>query len=249
MTNKDLVSHQLPITTKAFDHAGGSSTTHYLNMQFASLLCQVFLHWEFLPFLPLKSTQAEGLECSKYLYCQNTEAPSGFWRSSARKCFSAARTILNLAEDAREAGCLNMNTFTLYSIFVAKFMEVYIKAFPWMDPDYVARNDLARLERNDERRLVCLPHRPYLSYCDEVEGANDVVQIAGHWADTLDSIKNYFETFKRDFTMSLTLECSNVCDSQHYGSRMNKSLRNGGDGEGCEEYEIFRHRLYDFGKL
>lgn len=193
--------------------------------------------------------RAEGLRRLESLCNGNTEAPTGFWKSSARECFSAARSILDLAADAREAEGLPMNSFVLYGIFVAKFMEVYAKAFPWMDPECVTIGGGVHTDVHDDCRTTSLSLRPHLSYTAEIEWANEFTPVTEQWVNTLDSITKYFETFKHDFTTSLALQNNDLCVLKSVRGPATKSLRDGGYGDGREEYELFRHRLCDFGKL
>jgi len=235
-------------------HANEPTAAHYFSMHIARLLCQIFLHWEFLPFLPLRSKQAEGLPYSHSLYRQIHEAPPGFWKSSARECFCAARSILSLAADAREARSLTASPFALYGIFVAKFIEVYAKAFPWMNPACTAITTTKTEDHshpnahNTEHASMCLSCRPHLSYEAEIEEMHAVVPIAEQWVSTLDSITIYFETFKHDFAASRAFGCSRGQGLESYDGQGFKCLRDGGTGEGCEEYELFRHRLCRFGR-
>ena len=157
-------------------------------MHIARLLCQMALHWEFLPFLPLRYTQAAGSQHLRNLYHKSTEPPAGFWKSSAREFFEAARSVLDLAADAREAGCLTMSGLALYGIFCANFVEIYAKAFPWMEPEYAATDDRHYRDANHGYRPTCLARRPHLSYAAEIEGINDTLHIAEQWIETLDSI-------------------------------------------------------------
>jgi hypothetical protein len=232
-----------------YAQAEGPTSAHYFNMHIARLLCQVFLHWEFLPFLPLRFSQPEGLHRLQFLCHGATQPPLGFWTSSARECFNAARSILDLAADARETGSLPMNAFALYGIFVAKFMEVYAKAFPWMDPDFVEADRSPQPDAYNQCPPLCLSLRPHLSFAAEIEGANEILHVAEQWVNILDSITKYFETFKQDFIRNLGLECASVQKPKDVGFQMSKCLRDGGYGEGHEEYELFRHRLCDFGRL
>jgi hypothetical protein len=228
-------------------HANESTAALYFSMHIARLLCQIFLHWEFLPFLPLRFKRPEGLPQSHSLYYQAQDAPPGFWKSSARECFCAARSILALAADAREARSLTTSPFALYGIFVAKFIEVYAGAFPWMNPGCTATEEhysRSTSTQNTEHESMCFSCRPHLSYEAEIEEAQVVVRIAEQWVSTLDSIAIYFETFKQDFATSRAFRCSSRGNGlEGYDGHEVRCLRDGGSREGCEEYELFRHRL------
>lgn len=248
-TNKGLPGYCRLTRLNTLSHANDPTASHYFSMHIARLLCQLFLHWEFLPFLPLRFKQAEGVPSSHSLYRQVHEAPPGFWKSSARECFGAARSILTLAADAREARSLTTSPFALYGIFVAKFIEVYARAFPWMNPDCTATEERSRTNANSaEHASTCLSCRPLLSYDAEIEDAHVVVPIAEQWVSTLDSITIYFEAFKHDFARSVAFGCSRGQGIEGCNGQDNICLRDGGSGEGCEEYELFRHRLCHFGR-
>jgi len=227
-------------------HSREPTAAHYFNMHIARLLCLVFLHWEFLPFLPLRCKQPAGPNPAPRHAFQAKDAPSAFWRSSARECFSAAKAILDLASDAREESSLAVNALAAYGIFVAKFMQTYASAFPWMDPDHVMTPTRVHSPTPEENNVTDTPAGSLQTYSAELQGAESITTMAKQWAEDLDTIAIYFETFKSDFFNS-TLESLPASGHGSYSST--KCLRDGGEGDGREEYELFRHRLVDFGEL
>jgi len=142
-----------------------------------------------------------------------------------------------------------MSGFALYGIFTAKFTEIYAKAFPWMDPEHAATDEHHWRDASHGSRPIALSRRPYLSYTAEIEGINDTLHIAQQWVETLDSIATYFDTFKQDFAASVTMGQSHSGEPENHGVQAAKCLRDGGPGEGDEEFELFRHRLCDYSKL
>jgi hypothetical protein len=227
-------------------HSREPTAAHYFNMHVARLLCLVFLHWEFLPFLPLRCRQPAGPDPAPQHAFQAKDAPPAFWRSSARECFSAAKAILDLASDAREESSLAVNALAAYGIFVAKFIQTYASAFPWMDPDHVMTPFHVHSPSYEENNTTQPPTGRPQTYSAELQGAEAITPMAKQWAEDLDTIAVYFETFKSDFVSST----SESLPASGYGSyQSSKCLRDGGDGDGREEYELFRHRLVDFGDL
>lgn len=206
------------------------------------------LHWECLPFLPLRYTHAAGSQRLRSFYHESAEAPVGFWKSSAREFFGAARSVLDLAAEAREAGCLTMSALALYGIYCAKFVEIYAKAFPWMDPDYTPPEEHRDGAGSHGNRPTSLVQRPHLSYIEEIQGINNTLRIAEQWVETLDSVASYFDTFKQDFAASVALRRSSLGELGD-DRRAASCLRDGGPGEGDEEFELFRYRLCDYGRL
>ena len=141
-----------------------------------------------------------------------------------------------------------MSGLALYGIYCAKFVEVYAKAFPWMDPDYTSPDEQSGGVGSHGKRSTSLVHRPHLSYMAEIQGINKTLRIAEQWVETIDSVASYFDTFEQDFAASVALRrpsLGEVGDDR----RAARCLREGGPGEGDEEFELFRHRLCDYGKL
>ena len=117
-----------------------------------------------------------------------------------------------------------------------------------MDPDHATTDDDRNKDARQRHSHNCLARRLDLTYSAEIEGINDTLHIAEQWVKTLDSMATYFDTFKQDFAVSVTLEYPSSGELESDGHPAARSLRDGGPGEGDEEYELFRHRLYDYSK-
>jgi len=202
--------------------------------------------WEFLPFLPLRCRQPEGpLPAPQHAFLA-TDAPPAFWKSSARECFGAAKAILDLASDAREESSLTVNALAAYGIFVAKFVQFYVLAFPWMDPDHILTPAYGHSPTYEGNDIPEVPTGRLRSYSAELQRAESITTMAKQWAEDLDTIAAYFQRFKSDFISNT----SESLPASRYGSyQSTKCLRDGGDGDGREEYELFRRRLVGFGDL
>lgn len=80
------------------------SATAYILINIAQLLSTVMLHREYLPFIPV------GLDKPRGPIDEPTFPPEEFpltvnpnyWEDSARRCFQAARDILDLASQCKE---------------------------------------------------------------------------------------------------------------------------------------------------
>lgn len=122
-----------------------------------------------------------------------------------------------------------------------------------MDPDHATTDEYRCRDASPESRSIPLSHRPHLSYTTEIEGINDTLPITEQWVETLDSIATYFDTFKQDFvTASVTtvrsrVQLLDIVDCLNEWPP--RCLRDGGPGEGEEEFELFRHRLCDYSRL
>lgn len=217
----------------------------YLGLHAARLLCQLFLHWEFLPFLPMKCVQPAGLGKEAAQNYDAADAPAGFWLSTARACFQAARSILDLASMVQNHVSMMDDSFTSYAVFVASFMRIYAHSFPWMD----VRQEMAQCEappifggfpqrHNSSASQYATPKSPR---------AGSIIPQNAEWSATLVSIARYFEEFKLDYYTTSLSDTFSVPDAYVGQIRSRRSLRDGGTGEGHAEYSLFRPKLRDYG--
>lgn len=235
----------LQTTSSGFQKLAGSQiSSHVIHMHLALLLCQLLLHWEFLPFLPVRHSQPQGTRDTTDTEAQSRDTPAGFWRSSARECFAAAHSMLQVCNMWKTAGALPLTPFIAYATHTAAFISLYGASFPWMcshvsNPlqsvmDADAENHMwSKLETEHLKRLEC-------------SGFQDLqlsVQLMDGWARTLASIWEYFCRFKTDFRRAGSRYCSSA------EMQRSNSLRNGGIGTGALEYASFERALRDFGCL
>jgi hypothetical protein len=229
-------------------HLGYTTASQFVNMHIARLLCQIFIHWELLPFLPLRCREPSGpLRLGDCF--QSSDAPSGFWKTSARDLFSAARAILDLEVSCQTSVSLTTNAFTAYGVFVAKFFETYAAHFPWMDLDDRMGTRSSLDGENSRGRPRSSTLQLDQKYPSNVSCTSEIVRCTPVWTDTLENISHYFGTFKCDFQANIST-CAPVPTSDQ-GSSDNRMLclRDGGCGGGSDEYELFWKRLFNFGGL
>lgn len=213
-------------------------------MHLARLLCQLLLHWEFIPFLPVNSSRPQGLADFVDTEPQKCHAPAGFWRSSARECFGAAQMILSLSSAWTATNALPLTPFVGYAVHIAAFIDSHGVSFPWMCSH--ALNTLHYEQDADEEDIVYCDTKSNLketlcaSGFDELKG---FVRLVDKWSETLFSVTEYFDGFKADFS------AAKRCASSEAEAQPEISLRNGGRGIGTVKYSLFEKDLRDFGVL
>lgn len=211
-------------------------------MHASLLLCQLLLHWEFLPFLPVRYSQPQGPVDLTETQAKACYAPSGFWRSSARECFTAAHSILRLCKMWREAGALPLTPFIAYATHTAAFISLYGASFPWMC-SHVSNPLLSMMHFNAEDILNPDLKAEHTKRLDS-SGFQDMrvsVRLMEGWAETLASVGEYFCRFKTDFQQAERQGDWATATQQFF------SLRDGGFGTGLSEYSLFERALRDFG--
>ncbi|KAH7324619.1 fungal-specific transcription factor domain-containing protein, partial [Stachybotrys elegans] len=112
-----------------YRHDNHQAHSIYVSLHMLSSLCQVVLHRENLPLLPLRCRQPEGpLDQS---ISSTGYAPSGFWNASADRIFGASRDIIDLVDLCRDK--LPMSPLTLFAAWSAGMIAIYAHHFPAMD--------------------------------------------------------------------------------------------------------------------
>lgn len=213
-------------------------------MHFARLLCQLLLHWEFIPFLPVNFSGPQGPLNFVDSETQAPSAPPGFWTSSARECFTAAQTILRLSSTCKEADALPMTPFIAYAVYTSIFVDSYGRSFPWMcshalNPLHDATSDEGPKSTQVTADVV-LAEKVVSSGLKELQ---EFVRLVDKWVDTLTSTSEYFEGFKADFQMAKA-KGRYIVDFER---QTDICLRFGGAGTGLSEYLLFEKALRDFG--
>lgn len=213
-------------------------------MHAACLLCQILLHWELLPFLPVHFSRPQGPFEANIGEIRLHDAPAGFWTSSAQECFTAARTILHLSSACKMVGSLPSSPFMAYAVYTATFMDLYSQSFPWMCshvPNLL--HDPTNVEEDPSSRFDLAVKLAETSEKSGFEGMQSTVRLVGKWKDNLKAIAEYFDRFKLDFRTALSESDTS------FGTQADYALRFGGPGTGASEYSLFEGDLRDFGSL
>ncbi|KAF2735463.1 hypothetical protein EJ04DRAFT_194815 [Polyplosphaeria fusca] len=137
--------------TNAHHSSGGkASTTPYIMINVVRFLCTILLHREYLPFVALDSPKPEGPTKAPLLNPRNPPNDSKYWEASARRCFEAARKLVDLLSECQERKILPETPLVALAIYIAGFCGVYSRAFPHMDPDRLMYLGLAREKVREE---------------------------------------------------------------------------------------------------
>jgi hypothetical protein len=87
----------------------------------------LFLHREYIPFLPTTESEPAGPVDPPLL---EASAPNGWWQDGARELFDAAACITNILSELDDAGATLMTPFAGFCAFSAATMNLYVSRFP-----------------------------------------------------------------------------------------------------------------------
>ncbi|KAH7159829.1 hypothetical protein B0J13DRAFT_592358 [Dactylonectria estremocensis] len=131
-----------------YRHDNHQATNMYLSLHLLVSVCQIVLHREYLPFLPLRCSKPEGPFIPTLTAPHET--PDGFWEEIAEPFFEAARNVVDLVDICRDK--LPLSSLALFSVWLAGFVGVYARNFPFMDTRHqmVSQDDMDELDDDSD---------------------------------------------------------------------------------------------------
>ena len=87
-------------------------------------LCQIILHREYIPFIPLRCSKPQGPLDPPIFPPNQYQVPEGFWEDSARHLFRSARELMDLLRMAEEWGVLVETPIVGFAIYTVAFTGV-----------------------------------------------------------------------------------------------------------------------------
>lgn len=110
------------------------------------LLSVIILYREYVPFVPALHSGLRGPIDAPLLV---REAPVGWWTEYSKTLFDASAQISRLLTEMKAAKLCFMTPIVGYGAFSAASMNVYLAAFPWVDPASSESVDATQLSRHD----------------------------------------------------------------------------------------------------
>ncbi|KXT03223.1 hypothetical protein AC578_4800 [Pseudocercospora eumusae] len=237
-----------PQNTQA--HISLKTSTPYTLVHTVYLLCQIMLHREYVPFIPIRCSKPEGPMDPPTFPADKYNIPPGFWEESARECFRSAREIMDLVRTCQEWSALVETPIVGFAVYTVAFVGVYCINFPWMDPEgYMC----TRPEPNSRPDITAKPgeskgFEAARKALEMIGLMRTKLRMADGWFKTINRMHKYFRKIKNDYKKNVqAIESSSEGDSPI--STRHLSLREGGLGGGLDEYKLLERTLIDFGNL
>nr|POE72440.1 putative transcriptional regulatory protein pb1a11.04c [Quercus suber] len=227
-------------------HIDMRESTPYTLMHTVYLLCQILLHREYVPFIPIRCKKPEGPLDPPLFPPDRYHVPEGFWEDSARECFKAARGIADLARTCRESGVLVETPVIGFAIYVVAFTGVYSINFPQMDPagfmcEVPSDSDAPSLGFEAAKQSLEL-----------IRGMRPRLKMASGWFKTINKMHKYLGELKEDYEKNVRSPDSahsTSDESTTLGRSEHGTIRNGASGGGLSEWKLFWRLITDFGKV
>lgn len=231
-------------------HIQVKDSTPYTLMHTVYLLCQIMLHREYVPFIPLRCSKPEGPLDPPLFPPSKYDVPPGFWEESARQCFRSARELMDLVKTCQEWNALVETPIVGFAIYTVVFVGIYCEIFPWMDPDgYMCKKP------SKSSNALNAPHSGHNEGIDKNQKAFRIVaqmrprlHMAVGWYKTMRRVYEFLRDMRQDYEKNVQkLESSSESASSPQSARL--SLREGGSGGGLDEYKSWERIFTEFGDL
>lgn len=233
-------------------HIDVDEQTPYILMHTVYLLCQIMLHREYVPFIPLRCKKPEGPLDPPLFPANKYDVPPDFWENSARQCFQSARDIVDLVRTCQTWNKLVETPIMGFAIYTVAFVGVYCINFPWMDSDgFMCTKSVT----GPDGKSVPLAGNDINGF----EAARKALEIIGQmaprlhmangWFKTINRMHRYLRRMKKDFFKNVQANESTPESGSSPESSRQLSLREGGSGGGLDEYKLLERTLKEFGNL
>jgi hypothetical protein len=94
------------------------------------LLCNMMLHREYVPFIPLRCAKPCGPLDAPTFPEEKFAVPEGFWEESFRRCVGSARDLVDLLRSCQEWGVAVESPVVGFAVYMA----AYCGLFPPLPP-------------------------------------------------------------------------------------------------------------------
>ncbi|SMR58755.1 unnamed protein product [Zymoseptoria tritici ST99CH_1E4] len=230
-------------------HISLKTSTPYTLVHTVYLLCQIMLHREYVPFIPIRCSKPEGPLDAPTFPPDKFQIPPGFWEESARDCFRSAREIMDLVRTCQEWNALVETPIVGFAIYTVAFVGVYCINFPWMDPaGYMCTRPESSDTPSNSKQSESKGFEAARKALEMIGQMRSKLQMADGWFKTINRMHKYFRKLKSDYRKSAqAMESSSEGDSPV--STRHLSLREGGTGGGLDEFKLLERTLHEFGNL
>ncbi|KFY83000.1 hypothetical protein V498_08340, partial [Pseudogymnoascus sp. VKM F-4517 (FW-2822)] len=229
--------------TKIAAHIASGSITLYTAIHTLYSLCNIVLHREYIPFIPIRSNGPSGPLDEPTFPPDKYDIPEGFWEESAELIFKSARDIMDIVRVTSDRQVMVESPQVGFAVWTAAFVGIYSVHFPWMDTNSYMSNPPTTPDHN----------RTYSSSLNDatrlaVKTLNLMLprsKMACGWSVWIKRMGRYFKNIKKDHYDNIG--ALGLPSSEHQRRVAELSLREGGHGGGLEEYKLLEKELKDFG--
>lgn len=223
-------------------HENHQASSVYVLLHMLRSLCQIMLHREYIPFIPIRCDGPRGPV--DYPTFDPDEFSNGWWRRSAEQVFKPARDIVDLIEICQRKDKLPQSTLVLFAVWTASFVGLYAHHFPQMDTERHMLSYNYGDPSQDTTKSDVFQHGPTASTYHALQKMSTWLNMAGTYVGIFRQMDKYFDNIKQDFH-----KYNNAKKNESLVETADRSIRRAGLGGGLEEYSLMQEPLKGFGPL
>lgn len=202
-------------------------------------LCQIVLHREYIPFVPLRCDRPVGPLDEPTFPKEKYDVPDGFWDESAEHLFKAARDIMEIVRANSRRLYFIESPLVGFAIWTAAFVGVYSSDFPHMDRAGYMNGKESSIDFGDSgenfKGATSLAVQSLIQMSPKLK-------MSSGWSKTIERMHEYFVGIIKDYSRNI----SQGNQSRSLAGAPELSLREGGRGGGLEEYKVVEPHLKEF---
>jgi len=266
--------HFSPQTLSA--HMSSRTSSAYAVMHITHFLCQVVMHREYIPFLPLRLTRPQGPLDPPLFLADDPEIDKAglepgvtiamWWEDSAKEIFRCARGIMQIVNGLEEWNSSVETPAVGFAVYMVGVCGVYAWSFPWMDqkgyltgsiPDPTSKSPSHSGDDEDDDMEGVRGARGPEGSGEEARKAIELItkmrerwKMAEEWYLTLGRLRAYFKTIRDEYVRlhrpGSDTEGATGPVSGESAEAAVARKLKQGLGGGFEEYRRFEKLFHDF---
>ncbi|KUI68111.1 putative transcriptional regulatory protein PB1A11.04c [Cytospora mali] len=236
----DLPSTFTLSTSNYHRHENHQASSVYVSLHMLGSVCQIMLHREYIPFLPIRCEGPVGPLDEPMFPASEYDIPEGFWVTSAEHVFKAGKDIVDIIDICRDK--LPMSALVLFTVWTAAYVGQYAWHFPHMDQK---RHMLVDNYGEDNNSYA-------LQDMTKVGPTGICYETLGRFAGWLKMASTYLGYFK-DLDDYMTKVKNEYYEHVHSSTRAKVAPKDDGkhpiSGGGLEEWKIQNSKIINNGMI
>jgi hypothetical protein len=228
-------------------HGGNASGTIFVSLHMLGSVCQIMLHREYIPFIPIRCSGPIGPLDEPTFPEPPFTVPDGFWEESAEQVFHAAKDIVEVIRLCESAG--PMSSLAIFATWTAAFVGIYAFHFPHMDTRGHMLSPGDREGREPGEQIDITPAgseaTPISTTYQTLSRMSQHLKLAGSYVRYFHEMDQYYHTVRQEFSK---YDRQNKSSSSLPGNGK-LSIVHGGEGGGLDEWKVHRSKVLNNGAI
>lgn len=230
-------------------HGGNSSGSIFVSLHMLGSVCQIMLHREYIPFIPIRCGGPIGPLDEPTFPSPPFIVPDGFWEESAEHVFRAAKNIVEVIRLCE--GSVPMSSLALFAIWTAAFVGIYAFHFPHMDTKGHMLSPGDKEGREPGIQINITPSgseaTPISTTYQTLSRMSVQLKLAGSYVRYFHDMDQYYHRVRQEFSKYDRQNRSSIGGNRNAGGKL--SIIHGGEGGGLDEWKVQNSKVINNGAI